>query len=503
MRIEVNGVERRISARRQRAVLACLVLHLGEAVSADRLLEDIWGDAQPDSGVKAVAYQISMLRKLLEPDRVGEGSVITTTPAGYVLNVDRDHVDMHEFDRLVDLAREAVPTDPSAAQALIEQALGLRRGRPFADLDDDFVEIESRRIEARQFLARTTLAECRLAQGHSADVVGELERMAAEQPLEESVAQLLMTALHRSGRTADGLRVYGELRKRLSAELGIEPSGQLQHLELQLLAGESAPVSTPDHEFAPTRDCGTVGQSAHAPVVVRRSNRRDPRDLRTVDEPPSRVVAQLRRGRQDPAGDRGRGQPAWIATATVSGSSTWSRSRRRCCCRRPSSPASDFPRPGATTPRHTCCRSSRLATHWSSSTTASTSSMPSAISSRRLVRTAPDVRVLATSRLGLGVPDEVMWHVQPLELTTAAFELFTQRSRLVRPGFQVDDSNRGDDRTDLRTSRRDPARDRARQCTSQDDDRRPGRRPSRRPLPAADPSRNATLVAASSHSWQR
>ena len=103
VRIEVRGVERPITARRQRAVLACLALHAGEAVSADRLLDDVWGDEQPDSGVRAVAYQVSKLRSLLEPDRTGEGSLITTTSAGYVLHVESEHVDVNEFDHLVDL----------------------------------------------------------------------------------------------------------------------------------------------------------------------------------------------------------------------------------------------------------------------------------------------------------------------------------------------------------------------------------------------------------------
>ncbi len=144
MRIEVDGVERPITARRQRAVLACLALHAGEAVSADRLLDDVWGDEQPDSGVRAVAYQISKLREPAGARPHREGSLITTTSAGYVLDVESDHVDVHEFDRLVDLA--GMPWQRSAAcQALIERALLLWRGRPFADLDDDFVDVESSR----------------------------------------------------------------------------------------------------------------------------------------------------------------------------------------------------------------------------------------------------------------------------------------------------------------------------------------------------------------------
>ena len=128
-----------------------------------------------------------------------------------------------------------MPTDPTASQALMEQGLLLWRGRPFADLGDEaFVEVESRRLEGRHLLARRTLAESRIAQGRYADVIGDLEAMAAEHPLEEAVVQLLMTALHRSGRTADALRAYGDLRMRLGSELGIEPSGQLRQLEQQL-----------------------------------------------------------------------------------------------------------------------------------------------------------------------------------------------------------------------------------------------------------------------------
>ena len=138
---------------------------------------------QPDSGVRAVAYQVSKLRSLLEPDRTDEGSLITTTSAGYVLDLESAHVDVNEFDRLVDLARDALPRDPAACQALLEQALLLWRGRPFADLGDEaFVEVESRRLEGRHLLARRTLAESRMAQGRHADVIGELEAMAAEQP---------------------------------------------------------------------------------------------------------------------------------------------------------------------------------------------------------------------------------------------------------------------------------------------------------------------------------
>ena len=202
VRLDMDGVERPLTARRQRAVLACLVLHVGEAVSADRLLHDVWGpDFLPGSGVKAVAYQISKLRGLLG----SHSSAITTTTAGYRLVLDRDRIDAHVADELIDRSREALTVDPQVSEALVERALRLRRGRPFADLDDVFVDVEVQRLEGRHLLARRTLAEARLAQGRAADVIGDLGALLAEHPLEEAVAAALMTALERSGRPADAL----------------------------------------------------------------------------------------------------------------------------------------------------------------------------------------------------------------------------------------------------------------------------------------------------------
>ncbi len=155
--VEVRGVEHRLTARRQRSVLAYLAIHAGEAVSADRLLDEVWGDDVPATGVKAVAYQVSELRNVLEPDRRGEGALLVTTPAGYLLDIDPVQVDVHHFERLVREAREALPTDPKRSEASIERALQLWRGRPFADLaDEPFTEVTARHVEAGRLLARRT-----------------------------------------------------------------------------------------------------------------------------------------------------------------------------------------------------------------------------------------------------------------------------------------------------------------------------------------------------------
>jgi len=153
--IVVDGVDRSVTAPRQRAVLAFLALHAGEGVSADRLLDAVWGDDLPTAATKAVAFQISKLRSVLEPDRAGEGSLITTSSSGYVLTAGLDDVDVHRFKRLVTDAREVLTTDPIDCEVLIETALGLWRGPLFADLDDEpFVDDEIRRLDQLHLVAR-------------------------------------------------------------------------------------------------------------------------------------------------------------------------------------------------------------------------------------------------------------------------------------------------------------------------------------------------------------
>lgn len=238
---EIHGRPVVITAARQRAVLAALAIQAGRPVSADQLLEVVWGDDPPRTGVRSVAYQISKLRNIFEPERNGEGTVIATSPAGYSLTVDPDRVDLMRFNRLIDDARAGLRSDPGRSEQLLDDALVLWRGDPFADVGaPPFADAERRRLERRRSLARRTLAEARMAQGRFIEAIADLESLVEEEPLEEALVQLLMTALHHGGRTAEALRAFGELRRRLGEELGIEPSGDLRRFETELLTGTAA-----------------------------------------------------------------------------------------------------------------------------------------------------------------------------------------------------------------------------------------------------------------------
>ncbi len=241
----VDGNDIIVTAARQRAVLARLALTPGVAVSADQLLTDVWGDDLPSNGAKAVAFQINKLRGLLEPSRTGTGSVITTHAAGYRLEINGDDIDLHRFDRLVSDARARLD-EPIEAGQLIDAALVLWGDRPFVDIDDQpWVNDELARLVQLHLLARRTRIHCLMARGHHADVIVELEQLIRGHPLEEGLVADQMTALHSVGRTADALRQYGDLRLRLSDELGIEPSADIVALERRLLDGLPT-ATTPD-----------------------------------------------------------------------------------------------------------------------------------------------------------------------------------------------------------------------------------------------------------------
>jgi DNA-binding SARP family transcriptional activator/ABC-type glycerol-3-phosphate transport system substrate-binding protein len=238
-----------VASPRERALLALLVIHANRALSWERVLDELWGDEPPASGAKTVAFHVYKLREALERDRRGGGAarVIVTEPAGYVLRVDEDAIDARRFERLAAEGRELLADDARGARDHLRAALALWRGEPFDDLAyEAFVQPEVRRLGDLRLGALEDRIAADLACGAHAAVVGELPGLVAENPLRERMRGQLMTALYRAGRQADALRVYGEGRRVLSEELGIDPSPELQQLEAWILRQDprlDAPVA--------------------------------------------------------------------------------------------------------------------------------------------------------------------------------------------------------------------------------------------------------------------
>jgi class 3 adenylate cyclase len=226
--VQVEGRALELKRRKQRSLLALLLLHAGEVVSVDRLVEELWAGRPPKAAVGSLQNLVSDLRKAL-----GRATVLTRQP-GYVLDVHPDQVDLHRFGRLV--AQAAEGGDPERRSALLHEALGLWRGTPLADLAfEPFAHVEIARLEELRTAAREELIEAELELGQHARLIGELETLVAEHPLRERLRGQLMLALYRSGRQAEALEAYRRARAALVEELGIEPSPDLQRLEQSIL----------------------------------------------------------------------------------------------------------------------------------------------------------------------------------------------------------------------------------------------------------------------------
>jgi DNA-binding SARP family transcriptional activator/DNA-binding beta-propeller fold protein YncE len=249
--VEVHEGGRRlpIGAAKQRSLLAILLIHANEAVSADRLIDDLWGEAPPEGASHTLQVYVSQLRKTLEPRRPpgSPGQILTTRGSGYLLQVGDDELDLHAFERLADEGRAALREGrPDVASQKLARALSLWRGPPFADVArEDFARDAVTRAEESHVAAQEDRVEADLACGRNAELVPELRGLVSAHPLRERPWGQLMLALYRAGRQAEALEAYQQARRVLAEELGIDPGPDLQELERGILRQEPAlgPVS--------------------------------------------------------------------------------------------------------------------------------------------------------------------------------------------------------------------------------------------------------------------
>jgi len=230
--------------RKQRALLALLLLRAGEMVTVDEAVDALWGARPPPTARNVVQGHVATLRKLLGRDR------IATRESGYTLRLEEDELDLHRFERLLSDVRGRRPREQAE---LLAEALALFRGAPLQDFRyDEFARAEVARIEELRLRALELKIDAELALGRHDDVVPQLERLIAEAPLRERFRAQLMLALYRAGRQAEALEAYQHARSTLVDELGIEPGPELQRLERQIL-NQDPRLATPSAVVAAAR----------------------------------------------------------------------------------------------------------------------------------------------------------------------------------------------------------------------------------------------------------
>lgn len=227
-----DGTPVKVPERKVRLLLADLLADRGRPVSADRLIADLWGDDGPGNPLRALHAKVSQLRRALEEAEPGGRDLVESRSPGYLVHA--DSVDADVFAELTARARAA--TDPAARAALLTDALNLWRGPAFADFADlDFARPAITRLEEQRLVALEDLALARLDLGEHAAVVSELADVVVRHPLRERLRAIHLRALYRAGRQHEALAAYDELRRRLADELGVDPSPELAALHRAML----------------------------------------------------------------------------------------------------------------------------------------------------------------------------------------------------------------------------------------------------------------------------
>ena len=244
--------EREVTAGqpRQLAVLGVLASRANRVVSRAELVDAVWGDQSPASVDNGIYTYVAGLRRVLEPDRPRRNpdqsrrvpcQVLVSSGGGYLLRLRPGGLDAGQFEESLGRARGMRSSgDPRGAALVVDEALGLWRGQPFAGVPGPFAEAERLRLTELRTTAAEERAELMLDQGQSAAAVPELTTLVAEHPLRERAWGLLMVALYRCGRQAEALRVFHHARERLAEDLGIDPGTELTKIHQRVLAMDPA-----------------------------------------------------------------------------------------------------------------------------------------------------------------------------------------------------------------------------------------------------------------------
>lgn len=245
-----------LGGKKQRALLALLLLRANHVVSTEFIVDALWGENPPRTAATSLQNSVHALRKLLGPD------LLHTRPPGYVLTVDPEAIDLGRFERLVAEARDLAPEQRSER---LGEALAVWHGEPLAEVAfEPFAAAEIRRLEELRIAALEDRIDADLACERHAELVPELVGLVARYPLRERLVGQLMLAHYLSGRQDDALRVFQDARRALD-ELGLEPSPQLQTLQTEILrheipAARAAVTSADDSHFAEVTEAMLAGR---------------------------------------------------------------------------------------------------------------------------------------------------------------------------------------------------------------------------------------------------
>ncbi|GAB7046417.1 AfsR/SARP family transcriptional regulator [Catenuloplanes indicus] len=238
--IDPYGHPVQIRSKRARTLLGILLLNPGFVVPLESIVDGIWA-APPPSAVQNVRTYVHQLRTQLES--LQQWNRLESAPGGYRLHARSEELDLLRFDELTGSGRRAIRRgDDRGGADLLDRALRLWRGSPLAGLElGPSFQIRTNALEEQRRSAQHAWIGARMRLGEHTDLLPKLRTLLDERPLDESLWQSLIVALHGAGRRAEALSTFAAARRMLVAELGVEPGPLLQQTHAAILQGNSLP----------------------------------------------------------------------------------------------------------------------------------------------------------------------------------------------------------------------------------------------------------------------
>ncbi|WP_433511838.1 BTAD domain-containing putative transcriptional regulator [Nonomuraea sp. CA-143628] len=434
-----------------RALLADLLVDEGRPVSTDRLVDDLWAGEPPAKSAGALQVRVSQLRRALEEAEPGGKNLIVSRAPGYLLKAVEGTVDAAQFTDL--LARAETAESPRTRAELLSDALALWRGPAFADFaDEEYTRSAILRLEEQRLSALEQQAEARLELGEHGLLVGELGDLVARNPLRERLRAVHMRALYRAGRQSEALASYADLRERLAEELGLDPGPELAALHQAILGQDPALSSPADRPVTnlPASLSDLIGRDgALAEVRTLLENNRLVTLTGSGGVGKTRLALETATRLADAYADG-----AWLVELAPLDRGTRTPEADVQAVAETVAAALDIREESDGTPL-----ADRLADALRSRQLLLVLDNCEHVIERvaeltgRLLRAAPGLRVLATSREPLAVAGEVLWSVPPLDVPVGAdpgevarseaAQLFVARAAASARGFTLDEGNAG------------------------------------------------------------
>ncbi|OUC99215.1 hypothetical protein CA984_04030 [Streptosporangium minutum] len=237
MLIQAGGSPLRITAPKQRTVLAMLLARAGYVVPIRTLVTEVWDEHPPRSAVANLRTYLMQLRRVLPLSEDPAVERLVTSDAGYLLRVEPAEFDLFQFEALSARGRQALTRrDLVTAQDAYTRALALWRGGVAEDapLGPTLREVVTRLTD--QYLSAVEeYTEIQLALGSPTTAATRLRELIGRYPLRERLHGQLMVALYRCGDVAGALDVFGMARRVLAEELGLDPGPELRRLHQAVL----------------------------------------------------------------------------------------------------------------------------------------------------------------------------------------------------------------------------------------------------------------------------